>query len=278
MNWSDAVPNLCSLTSLLTAAVILPFSNGCGRSDDAVETVPIIRPLTNAPGLERYLPNLPSPTPRGELVIPIEKHLIAGRVISVDHNTNCSLWLIRSLSGTNYPDGQRLYLYSDKSKQLNEVTGFNGLPLREAFVLSDRNGQNSFILASVQPANAHWYMTELLTNDLRANVALRLTAGYKCKVAPDHLKVAFWRTDSDWFHSLHIWDVTTGRIENVISLWELDPGSGTSWDWGWSEDSKALRIQGVCGGFYRNRARGRKEFDLLYVLDTKQMFSVRVMK
>jgi len=259
----------------LVSVVILIGCAGCGSKDETVQKLPAFTPLTNAPALERYVTEFASPTPQGELLIPVQRHLIAGGVISVDHNTNCWLWLIRSHTGSNYYDGQRLYLYSDKSAQFSEVKAFNGLGVREAFVLSDQNGEHPFILASVRPTNALWWVGELLTNNLRSNAVLRMTAGDRCKVAPDHLKVGFWRANSEGFHSFHVWDLSTGCIENVISMWETDPGSGTSWQWEWSADSKALHIQGTCSGFSRSRAGGRKEFDLLYLVDTKQVFSLR---
>jgi hypothetical protein len=262
------------------AALIGMGCPGCGReaASETVETVPAIHSLTNAPELGRYAVEFArddaKPVEKQALLIPIGRNLIAGSIISVDHNTNCSLWLILSHSGSNYFDGQKLYLYSDKISQLNELTVYKDLRVLNSFVLSDNRGEQPFILASVWPTNSDWWVGELRTNNLRMGSALRMATGRWCKVAPDHSMAAFWRDDSAGFHSLHLWDVNTGGIQNVISMWESDPGSGTSWDWDWSADSRALNIRGTCGGFYRHRWRENKQFNLLYMVKDRQMFSI----
>ena len=149
------------------------------------------------------------------------------------------------------------------------------MSVSDAFVLSDENQENPFILVSVRPTtNSDWWISELWTNNLRLGTASRMIAGGDCKIAPDRSKIAFWRRDGNGFHSLHVWDVKTDTIEDVISMWEIDPGSGTSWEWRWSADSKALNIQGACSGFHRYWKRGRKEFNLVYLVEAKRMFAI----
>jgi len=105
-------------------------------------------------------------------------------------------------------------------------------------------------------------------------VSSRLTDGGYCKASQDHSHVAFWRADESGFHSFHILDLRSGNIDDVISMWESDPGSGISWDWGWSADSKAIYIEGACGGFYHHRKWEYKQLDLIYLVNTRQMLQV----
>lgn len=265
-----------ALLFLVVCGPILLVSCGVDSRSTITEVVPNISPVTNDPVLHKYVSEFSQLAPKAvqltEPSIPFARNLIRGSIDAVDYNTNCSLWLIQSHAGSNHFDGQKLYLYSDKSQSLSEVAGFAGKRVENAIILSDWHGGDPFVLASIWPSNSEWWFTELWTNNLRSGVLLHLTDGGDCKVSPDHSHVAFWRRDSEGFYSLHIWDVHTGSIENVISMWERDPGSGTSWNWNWSVDSKALHIQGTCGGFLRRGKRERKEINLIYLVASKQMF------
>jgi len=271
---------LAFLSLWILACVIAMALYWCWPGDwaDTVEKVPEIAPLTNFPALERYALEFPQlgsePRRRPEAFLSFDPSLIQGNVGMVDHNTNCSLWLFLTYSGSNYYDGQKLHLYSDESNRLDEITAYSSVEVSQAFVLSEKNGESPFILASVCPTNAKWWDKELRTNKLHASTARRMTSGGACHVSPDHLKVAFWRQNGAGFHSLHMWVVGAACIDDVISMWESDPGSGTSWYCHWSADSKALNIRGTSRGFYRDRQHYQQEFNLLYVVEDKRMFSL----
>jgi hypothetical protein len=264
--------------SFLIVVVGFFFTSGCEPRSKLPEAVPNISPATDAIELHHYVLEfaIPAHRPDSEIepFVPFKRNMIQGRIDSVDHNTNCSLWLIRSHSGSAYFEDQKLYLYSEKSNSLKELTVYLGTRFEGAVVLCDEPGEEPLILTTIWPPNSRWYTMELWTNRVGTTASSRLTVGGSFKVSPDHSKVAFWRTDGEGFYSLHLWDVGTRAIEDVISLWELDRGSGTSWDWTWSADSKVLNVQGVCGGFHQKREGGRNQFNFLYVVKEKKMYYI----
>ena len=99
--------------------------------------------------------------------------------------------------------------------------------------------------------------------------------GGTLKASPDRRKAAFLRSGSHGtsLHSIHVWDLETGRIETVLSLTEADPGSGASFDYRWSGDSRALHISGGAGGFVARSAAPR-QLNLIYVLAEKLIYSI----
>jgi hypothetical protein len=255
---------------------------GCGAKNEFAvrEVVPLVNRSTKVAGLDKYVYEFSRLDSKNlepaEPFVPFARELIKGHIDSVDHNTNSSMWLIRSHSGSGYYDGQKLYLYSDQSDSLNEVKAFGEKRIDCPVLAFREQGPEGYILASVWPPHTHWWMTELWTNNLGTGALGRMAAGGNCKIAPDHSHAAFWRTDGTGFHSLHIWDVNSGTVEDVISVWEADPGSGTSWDWNWSGDSKALGIKGTCSGFRRRegRASGSRRLNLVYIVAERKMFDV----
>jgi hypothetical protein len=46
------------------------------------------------------------------------------------------------------------------------------------------------------------------------------------------------------YHTVLIWDEVKRSFRSVVSIQEADPGSGSSYDYRWSLDGKALLIYG----------------------------------
>jgi len=275
--WFQSKKSLCfALIGLVISFYVLQNCDGWWDKSEVEEKVPKFLPITSAPNLQPYVLEFSQGASKHiEETIPVGTNLIEGTVDGVDHNTNCSLWLILSHKGRTWGEDQKLYLYSDKSNQLHEVKAFPRTRVQKAFVFSDKQGRNPFILASVRQLNSDWWVSALWTNNLQTGLSARITTGGNWPdIAPDHSAVAFWRGDDAGFHSLHVWDANDGHIEAVLSMWESDPGSGTSWDIIWSKDSKALNIKGTCSGFYKNWRRGHIEFNLVYLVKERQMFSI----
>jgi hypothetical protein len=87
-------------------------------------------------------------------------------------------------------------------------------------------------------------------------------------VAPSLRRAIFLRSGAlgGGFYSLYDWDFESDRVQTVLSLRESDPGSGRSFEYAWSSDSKAVRISGRTGGFAR-RGGAPRSLDLLYLVD-----------
>jgi len=115
----------------------------------------------------------------------------------------------------------------------------------------------------------------LYVHDVSAGTTRYQGPGGALKPSPDRRKAAFLRSGSRGtsLHSIHVWDLETGKTETVLSLTEADPGSGASFDYRWSGDSRALRISGGAGGFVARSAEPR-ELNLIYLLAEKAIYSV----
>ena len=115
----------------------------------------------------------------------------------------------------------------------------------------------------------------LYVHDISARTTRYQGPGGTLKASPDRRKAAFLRSGSRGtsLHSIHVWDLETGKTETVLSLTEADPGSGTSFDYRWSGDSRALHISGGAGGFVARSAEPR-QLNLIYLLAEKAIYSV----
>jgi hypothetical protein len=263
---------------LLAIATLGSLLLGCGEHrgnpvDNALRTYS----ATNAPELEKYVLEFSEPRKTAgatEPSKPFPSSIIEGHIDSLDHNTNYGLWVARTHTGSNFYDGQRIYLYSDHEHSLREVVALRDRRIEDPVIPVRQHTGDISILAAVWPMHSQWWKSELWTNSIRTGAFSVMAAGGGCTVSPDHTKVAFWRTDGSGFHSLHLWDANTGTIQDIISMWEVDPGSGTSWHLKWSADSNALGLKGACGGFSRHRDRGRKDLNLIYLVPDKQMFQI----
>jgi hypothetical protein len=241
------------------------------------EVIPTIRPGTNTALLQKYVEEFSKAEPPRvdpEAPVPPFHGLVTASVDCVDHTVDSNTWVILCHGGSSYYDGQKLCLYSKGADSFAELPTSGDKGVSNPILLSNRPGKETTLLVTVWPTNASWWEYELWTNKVATGRMSRMTSGGWCQVAPDHTKVAFWRTDGSGFHSLHLWDANTGTIQDIISMWEVDPGSGTSWHLKWSADSNALGLKGAYGGFSRHRDRGRKDLNLIYLVPDKQMFQI----
>jgi len=265
-----------------------------GCQPQVEEKIPDIISITNAPDLQQYVLEFSKPVPsaspgpivtkneRKEPPLPVDHSLIQGKVFYVDHNTNCFLWLMQSYTGSNWWERQRLYVYSEKTKELQEMNAFAHKEIEEGFVLSDKDCAELFLVTSVSRCDDYSpWADELWTYTMRNKEWKRISIGGWIDISPDRSKVAFWKSSKEifwlWgggFHCLYLWDIKSGQIEPIISMWESDPGSGPGWDYRWAADSKAIHFSGNCGGFYKNEKRRYTELNLIYLVKDKKMFSV----
>ena len=62
-----------------------------------------------------------------------------------------------------------------------------------------------------------------------------------------------------------------GPVRTVCTLWESDPGSGTSFSARWSRDSRAFHLYGTTGGFIHDRQRAFT-IDAIYLVESGQAY------
>ena len=269
---------------IFLAGLVGLFSAGCEHSSDLEEKIPDITPITKAPQFQKYVMEFSNPakkepvvpvSDRKEPFIPADHRLVQGRILYADHNTNCSLWAIQTYGGQYWTDQQKLYIYSEKDQALQEITAFSQKTIGwQSFVLSDENCSEPFIVASVgwHDGYSPW-ADELWTYIIRTKEAKRISLGQLADISPDRSIVSFWKVDRNGFHCLYLWNIKSGEIAPVISMWEADPGSGPGWHCRWSVDSQAIEITGSCGGFSKYGSLKHTELNLIYLVKEKKFFS-----
>ncbi len=110
----------------------------------------------------------------------------------------------------------------------------------------------------------------LLLLDPDSDAAEYLGPGSGVVPSPDRKKAAFLRSEGG-FHSIHVWDSGSGSIDTVMSLWEADPGSGVSFNYRWSTDSRLLLIDGHAVLSHRDHNERADHTALPLVYKTKSM-------
>ena len=160
--------------------------------------------------------------------------------------------------------------------ELTEVAPFaKDRVVEAAFVCRGRSPGESCLIAALSARDAvdaskdEVWSYSLATRDVR-----RISNGGGLTPSPDRTRVAFLRSDGAGFHRFEWCELSSGRVQPVISLWEADPCSGTSFDCIWSANSKVLRITGDGLGF-RERRGSSTEYDLAYFADEDVMVSLR---
>jgi len=273
MNFRTHWPRMTLATAIILCVVCINlFRGGCENGDDdsVMQVVPIIYQATNSPEAQPYLAEFIAATNEPvQLPVPLAEmptNVQTAKIEAPDHNVALSLWAVLAHSREHYYDNQKIYVYADTTRSWKEISALEKWQLESVFIFSNAPDGGIFLLADM--AQTLWAYNP--TNDTRR----RICGGDFCKPSPDHSKLAFWRTDGSGFYSIHVLDIASGKIANVISLREHDPGSGTSWNLAWSKDSKVLRIVGSCSGFRRYWRSGRINLNLMYLLNEKKMFEI----
>ena len=215
-----------------------------------------------------------------------------GALVFTDHLEEEDLWVIQTArDGGNWTLGQHVYL------RLPGADGFRELGIARDMIVDRptllRDGSsvllvygrwNSWAIPPLQKISRYlsgYLDTSLLPEyslylyDFNEETTRYLGPGGTLKASPDRRKAALLRSGSfgTSLHSIHVWNLETGRTETVLSLTEADPGSGRSFDYRWSRDSRALHISGGAGGFVARSAEPR-QLNLIYVLEQKVIYRV----
>jgi hypothetical protein len=77
-------------------------------------------------------------------------------------------------------------------------------------------------------------------------------AGPGLAVSADGRFLAFDTRAARSYHTVNVWDRWTEEVTPVVSVQEMDPGSGSSHAFTWSADSRALLISGAGGLPFRH--------------------------
>jgi len=214
-----------------------------------------------------------------EPAIPVEHSRIKGRVLLATRDPAVGVWVIQTYAGKHWVDSQHLYFFIESTGMLREIEDYaDDHVVSHPTVLHTDTPTRSFVAFSVAPYNrfAQSFEYELWTFELPNGPLRHVTNGYDLDASPDHTRATFLRSDDMGFHVIHAWNVSTGELRPVISMWESDPLSGASFSVDWTPDSKAVRITGDTLGFESSRDRWRwMELDLVCLVGSNEMVSLR---
>jgi hypothetical protein len=216
---------------------------------------------------------------------------VRGRVVATEYDEEGERWIIQSHEGERWIDQQRFALWSEATQQLDQLDLPPSMIFEQPKFIR-REGKTVVVLE-------HWqswfmpvkdklrrYLNSWFDETLRPERALYLYdvetraltyfgPGHTLVVTPNRSHGAFLRSGAtaSGFYSLHVWDFETGQIETVLSLHESDPGSGRSFEYRWSDDSRALHVTGSSAGFER-RDPERLELNHVHIRSESSLYQL----
>ena len=212
-----------------------------------------------------------------------------GKIFWSDHDEHDDLWVVATYTGKGWTDQQHVYLWTPATNAVEEIGIARDKIVRRPVVL--RGGERRVLVyerwnswAVPAAVKIGRYLRSYLDATLRPEFTLHayeLDTGKESYVGPGHSslaspnrrRVVFLRSGAlgAGFYSMHVWNLENDRTETVVSLAEVDPGSGRSFDYRWSADSKALLITGSAGGFAR-RKHDPQQLRMIYLVETALLY------
>jgi hypothetical protein len=201
------------------------------------------------------------------------------------------LWVIQTHEGETWTQGQRLYLWNESSRELQEIPRPAGWIVENPAWI-ERGGRAAVVYGrwnswALSPAGKLGrYVRSWLDPELRPesafyiyDVSSKATSyagpGHFLEVSPDRRRGVMLRSGAlgAGYYSVHVWEFQSNQVQTILSLREVDEGSGRSFTYRWSLDSRAVEIKGATGGFERRKPQPR-QFNLIYLLDGQQVYEV----
>ena len=216
---------------------------------------------------------------------------IEGKPFQLDVDATGGAGVLQTSAGPSWTQGQRLYVRTDAAAPWREFALPPGLTLSDATLI--RRGGRPVVVASawqpwwpyersygrfigslVDPPRRAEYAVYLL--DVDGGAPRYLFPGEALELSPDRRAMAYVTSENDHagYHTIAVWRVDADAPEPVLSLWEMDPGSGRSFGYGWSLDSRALRIDGATQGFARFGAGRYRTLRLVYLVESRRLIDL----
>ena len=198
-------------------------------------------------------------------------------------------------SDETWTKDQRLDWRRDRNARWSEVN------IPDGFIISNprligRDGQPTLLIERWHPwwpyTKSYVRFARSLTNpelrpeygiyqlDIERGIAQFLFPGDRLVLSPDRSVAAYVSSErfgltGGGFHTIYVWDLETDQRRPVMSLWELDPGSGISFNYAWTRDSRALLIAGSTSGVGRSGAPPRGPIRALFTREPRSLYLLK---
>lgn len=269
-------------------ATIGPGSWGSGME----EKLPKLLPASANPAVAQYTREFGGGSPQGAGPGPPEvENSLPGKVFWTDHLASANLAVIATHEGQTWVEKQHFYLWQGEGQGIRELHLAPAMILEQPALLK-RGGGAFIVVARWLPWNVppleklSRYLRSYWDPALRPETSLYLYPlpsgpleywgpGHTLKPSPDRRRAILLRSGAlrAGYYSVHLWDFEQDRLTTILSLREADPGSGRSFDYDWSADSRAVHITGATGGFQRRRGQPRS-LDLIYLVGDEALYDL----
>jgi hypothetical protein len=128
-----------------------------------------------------------------------------------------------------------------------------------------------FLWSTIRPELRAEY--RIYSLDLERGTLAYLFPGHDVRVSPNRELAAYMGSENGFsgLHTIRVWKIG-GESKPVLSLTEIDPGSGISFSYDWTADSNALVIRGSTQGFSGSARKGK--FGIAYSLERDSFFDL----
>jgi hypothetical protein len=219
---------------------------------------------------------------------------IAGTPFGEDSSPQCDLDVIQTHTGPEWGDGQHLFVRNASRPVWTEIPSASLITGAEATVICPTRSPSILLVRW----NSWWpyaesyprFLRSILDRALRSEFGIYrldverqslrfLFPGYGIVHSPDRRYVAYLTSVNGYsgFHNILVYKVDADRSVRVLSLWEADPGSGRSFSYSWSGDSKALLITGQVRG-WASLADNLSDLHLVFLPEPEQLFDIEAQK
>jgi hypothetical protein len=218
---------------------------------------------------------------------------LTGQVFSTDYSPTQGLAAIATHEGSTWVERQHFYLWRHETQSARRLDLPAGMILEHPVLL--RRGDETFVVFgrwqswALSPLEKlRRYLRSYGDATLRPENSLYLYPlpggpltywgpGHTLQPSPDRQHAVLLRSGAlgAGYYSMHLWDFTPHRLTTIVSLREADPGSGRSFDYRWSADSRAVHITGATGGFQRRSGKPRS-LNLIYLLGDEALYDLEL--